>query len=89
MKWSVFLPAAVLALGILLSAPGAANAGSDIKYDKDGRPYVVVKRGGKHVRSYCRKAFFGVYRCPGKRQRARYGPYDRDFAFGQGYQIKR
>ena len=89
MNWPVALPAAIFAWSILLGAPGAAIAGSEVQYEKDGRPYVVVKRGGKHVRAYCRKAFFGVYRCPGKRQRLRYGPYDRDFAFGQGHQIKR
>ena len=89
MKWPVLFHATVLALGILLSATATANADDEVQYDRNGRPYVLVKRGGKHVRVYCRKAFYGAYQCPKKRKRARFGPYDRDFAFGQGHQIKR
>ena len=89
MKCTTLLQATLLALGIVVSAPATANADAKVRYDRNGQPYVVMKRGGKHARVYCRKAFYGAYQCPKTRKRARFGPYDRDFAFSQGHQIKR
>lgn len=89
MKWPLALPSGVLALGVLLSATTKVVADAGVDYDQNGRPFVMVKRGGKQVRVYCRKAFYGVYQCPKRGKRLRFGPYDRDFAFSQGHQIKR
>ena len=89
MRIPIGLQAALIAFGVLLSAPVAAHADDEVRYDRNGRPFVVVMRGGKHARVYCRKAFYGAYQCPTRRKRARFGPYDRDFAFSQGHQIKR
>ena len=89
MKWLVALPHIILATGILFSASTSTMAGGGVHYDKNGRPYVMATRGGKHVRHYCRKALYGVYKCPKRGKRLRFGPYDQDFAFSQGHQIKR
>jgi len=89
MKWPVALPHIILAIGILFGASTPVMAGGGVHYDKNGRPYVMATRGGKRIRLYCPKAFYGVYQCPKRGKRLRFGPYDRDFAFSQGHQIKR
>ena len=89
MKWTLILSGGVVGLGLLLGASVEAVAGGQVRYDEGGRPYVVAKRGGKRVRLYCRKAFYGAVQCPKRTQRMQFGPHDRDFAFSQGHQIKR
>ena len=84
---SALFPAAALAL-LLASAPiDEAVAASDVRYDEHGRPYVILVYNGKPTRVYCEKALYGAFRCPDNKPGMRFGPYDRDFAFSQGYQI--
>ena len=66
-----------------------ADAASGVRYDAHGQPYVTAQVNGKTVRLYCRKALYGAVRCPKRAHGLRYGPYDRGFAFSQGYQILR
>jgi hypothetical protein len=81
--------AGLLALGIFVSAPGGVAEAAPVYYDAHGNPYVIVHNGKKQVRHYCRKGLYGAVQCPTPRSHLRYGPYDRDFAFSQGYQILR
>ena len=79
----------LLALGILFGASAGVADAAQVHYDAYGRPYVVVYQGNKPIRYYCRKGFYNQVQCPTPRSHLRFGPYDRDFAFSQGYQILR
>ena len=89
MKSALILSCGIVGLGLLLGASVEAAAGGKVRYDERGRPFIVAKQRGKRVRVYCRRAFYGAVQCPAQRKRLRFGPYDRDFAFSQGHQIKR
>ena len=91
MKQTSALYTLVLALAVFIASMPLqeAQSASGVRYDRQGRPFVVIRHGGKPVRLYCRKAFYGVVHCPKPRSRLRYGPYDRDFAVSQGYHITR
>ena len=79
--------AGLVALGIFAGVQIGGAKAAPVLYDAHGRPYVIVKKGKKQVRVYCRKGFYGVVQCPSPRSHLRYGPYERDFAFSQGYHI--
>ncbi len=79
----------LLAAGLLLAVAAGASAAGGVYYDAQGRPFVVSQHGGKQTRHYCQKAFYGKLKCPQVRRQPQYGPYSRDFAFSQGYQILR
>lgn len=81
--------AGALAAGLAFGAPGSVAQAAPVYYDAHGKPYVVRHNGKKQTRYYCRKALYGEVKCPTSGKQLRYGPYDRDFAFSQGYQILR
>ena len=88
MKYSLAV-AVALALGFSLAGPGVTAQAAPVQFDAHGRPFVLKHDGKKQVRYYCRKGLYGEVQCPTPRSHLRYGPYDRDFAFSQGYQILR
>ncbi len=59
-----------------------------------GHGFETIDRGNQRRRAYyarehCYRGFYNAEHCPNPRSHLRYGPYPRDFAFGQGMHIMR